>query len=38
MCVGINNDPGGDWYCDVCSAKKTKKKKKKKSKDKDRHN
>ncbi|KAK3744000.1 hypothetical protein QZH41_010807, partial [Actinostola sp. cb2023] len=29
-CVGIINDPGGDWYCEVCLAKKTKKKKKKK--------
>ncbi|XP_031572693.1 transcription initiation factor TFIID subunit 3-like [Actinia tenebrosa] len=37
-CVGINDDPGGDWYCEVCTGKKTKKKKKKKSKDKDKHN
>ncbi|XP_032227627.2 transcription initiation factor TFIID subunit 3 isoform X2 [Nematostella vectensis] len=31
-CVGVLDDPGGDWYCVHCTAKKAKKKKKKKSK------
>lgn len=40
-CVGILDDPGNDWFCSSCLAKKdkdskdkTKKKKKKKSKEK----